>query len=227
MKQFILITGLLISFFTSAQKTKRKFRPLLWTTHSKNTNIFGMSVGILPKDIFKDTTLTKTFGIRIEAPGLGVLLPLIPKSPISKDEDTFQKALLANPSEIVYGINISSGSVANTQVNGISGAFIGQYLIKMNGISGAIVGNLIERQNGITASIFSNDSYKTNGIMICAIGNKAIHLNGIQISAMNETSNLNGIQIGLWNKTKNSKGVQIGLWNKNEKRSLPIVNWNF
>lgn len=36
-----------------------------------------------------------------------------------------------------------------------------------------------------------------------------------------------GVQIGAVNQAKKLKGIQFGLWNVNEKRSLPIFNWNF
>jgi len=36
-----------------------------------------------------------------------------------------------------------------------------------------------------------------------------------------------GLQIAMWNKSKNTKRIQSGLWNINEKRNLPIINWNF
>ncbi|MFU8844655.1 MAG: LA_2272 family surface repeat-containing protein [Bacteroidales bacterium] len=44
---------------------------------------------------------------------------------------------------------------------------------------------------------------------------------------VNYVADTRGIQIGLINKTRRLNGVQLGIWNQNEKRSLPIVNWNF
>jgi hypothetical protein len=38
---------------------------------------------------------------------------------------------------------------------------------------------------------------------------------------------MKGVQIGLINKSKKLKGLQIGLWNVNQKRKLPLINWNF
>ncbi|WP_299107439.1 hypothetical protein [uncultured Tenacibaculum sp.] len=227
MRTIIIITCFLFSFGINAQKSKRKLRPILWTIHSKNTDIIGASIGILPKEVFRDSTLTRTFGVRIEAPGLGLLLPLAPRSPISTSEKSYQASLHQEPIEVVYGINLSSGSLANTQINGISGALIGQYLIKMNGISFATLGNLIERNNGISVAIVGNETYKTNGISASISGNSTVKLNGMQIGGYNETKHLNGVQIGIFNTSKKSKGIQIGLWNKNEKRTLPFINWNF
>jgi hypothetical protein len=36
-----------------------------------------------------------------------------------------------------------------------------------------------------------------------------------------------GIQIGIYNKTLKLRGFQFGLWNVNERRSFPLINWNF
>jgi hypothetical protein len=36
-----------------------------------------------------------------------------------------------------------------------------------------------------------------------------------------------GLQIGAFNKCDDFKGIQIGWWNENEKRKLPLINWNF
>jgi hypothetical protein len=227
MKKSIIIFALFLSAI-NCHAQNRKFRPLLWTTHSQNTDIAGISIGALPKGIFKDTTLTRTFGIRIEAPGLGLLFPLIPKSPISQSLEAYEGKMNYKPNEVVYGINISSGSTYETEVHGISLALIGQYLHKINGITITGLGNITERYNGITISGIGNDSFKTNGMAVAFIANSSQYFNGIQISAQNfiETKGT-GLQIGIFNKATNFKGIQLGLWNKNDKRSLPLINWNF
>lgn len=227
MKKTVTILAFLI-MSTYLMSQNQKLRPILWTTHSKNTDVLGMSIGILPKEVFKDTTLTRTFGIRLEAPGIGLLFPLIPYSPISQDIESFNHKMNNKPNEIVFGLNISSGSTNQTEIHGVSLALVGQYLYKINGITLAGFGNITERYNGITISGIGNDSFKTNGIAASFITNSSQHFNGIQISAQNYIkAKGTGIQIGLSNKAKNFKGIQIGLWNKNNKRSLPIINWNF
>ena len=227
MKKLITtLAFLIISTYIVGQN--QRFRPLIWTTHSKNTDIVGLAIGILPKEIFRDTTLTRTFGVRLEAPGLGLFFPLMPKSPLSQSIKNFELKMSSKPHEIVYGVNISSGSNYQTEVHGISLALVGQYLYKINGITIAGLGNLTERYNGITISGIGNESFKTNGIAISLIGNSSQYFNGIQISAQNyiKTKGI-GLQIGLYNKVKKFKGIQLGIWNKNEERSLPFINWNF
>jgi hypothetical protein len=58
-----------------------------------------------------------------------------------------------------------------------------------------------------------NKHYVSNGLTFAFIGN--------------HDTKCKGIQIGLINSAVDLKGLQIGLWNKNQKRSMPIINWNF
>lgn len=52
-------------------------------------------------------------------------------------------------------------------------------------------------------------------------------INGVSVGLVNHAADVRGLQIGLFNKTIELKGFQFGLWNMNEKRRLPIVNWDF
>ncbi len=38
---------------------------------------------------------------------------------------------------------------------------------------------------------------------------------------------MKGLQIGVVNKAKRLRGIQLGIWNINERRKLPLINWNF
>lgn len=231
MKKYILsfcILFISISSFGQLQKTEnRKLRFPAWVFHSKNTDVIGLSLGILPKDVFKDTTLTRTFGLRIEAPGFGVIAPLMPTSPVSNSKKSYDLKMSESLTEKVYGFNISSGTFGTMEINGFSGALMIQYIYRMNGLSIAYLGNLMEKQNGISISVLGNEIYKSNGLLV-GFGNGVHHFNGIQVGAANSViDNGVGIQIGLFNTAKNFKGLQLGLWNKNDKRTLPILNWNF
>ncbi|MFY0629945.1 MAG: hypothetical protein JXR05_06150 [Flavobacteriaceae bacterium] len=224
----LIIALILFTISLSVSSQDQKLRPILWTTHSQNTDIVGVSVGIFPKEIFRDTTLTRTFGVRIEAPGLGLFFPLIPRSPISRSLEAYENAMNNTPNEIVYGINISSGSNYQTEIHGVSLALIGQYIHKINGITIAGLGNITERYNGITISGLENDSFKTNGMAVSLVANSSQYFNGVQVSAQNFIKTKGtGIQIGIYNEATNFKGIQLGLWNKNDKRILPFINWNF
>ena len=76
--------------------------------------------------------------------------------------------------------------------------------------------------------VIGNEVYSGNGMMISGVVNYAQQFNGMQISLSNHINNRGaGLQIGLFNRAKNFRGIQLGLWNKNDKRSLPIINWQF
>ncbi|AXT58241.1 hypothetical protein D1815_21655 [Aquimarina sp. AD1] len=253
MKNSIVITLVLLISLSSFSQQRKKYVGA-WTYHSKNTDIIGLSLGVAPKDLLGDTTLTRTYGMKLEAPGLGILYPIAPKSYLSggpNDDDLLEK---------VYGINFSGGSLGEITVHGISGAFIGQYLQVMNGIAIGGIANSIEEQNGISIALLGNEVYHGLGASIALSGNYAYSYLGVQIGAFNDierfgrgmqlgifnTSNdykgiqiglsnhdttthskYEGIQIGILNKADNFRGIQIGLWNKNERRSLPFINWQF
>jgi len=230
MKQLITITTilLLITFSTNAQQ---KVRGPIWITDDANTDVIGLSLSAYPKGIFQgyDTGMSRTFGIKLEVFPLSSFFFLAPTSPVSSSEDEYQSALEGTVSEKIYGLNIETGNFVNKDIYGISATMFLHYSRKNNGISLAGVSNSIERGNGLFITPGGNEVYKGNGIMIGGIFGNGAHLfNGLQISTENYiTGRGTGVQIGIFNKAKNFRGIQLGLWNKNDKRSLPIINWQF
>jgi len=83
----------------------------------------------------------------------------------------------------------------------------------VNGLDINITGSLESKTNGLTISLVMNKHYISNGLTFALIGN--------------HDTKCNGVQIGLINSAVDLKGLQIGLWNKNQKRNMPIINWNF
>jgi len=253
MKSKIVSLFIVLIYLSGYSQERKKHFPA-WTYHSENTDIIGVSVGLGPKDLLGDTTLTRTYGMKLEVPGAGILYPIVPTSFLSGGSSATD--LL----EEVYGINISGGSIGEIVVHGISGAFIGQYLQKMNGIALGGVANSIEEQNGLSLAFLGNEIYDGYGASIAFSGNWANSYLGVQIGAFNQVerfgrglqlgafnkstdykgiqiglsnknntanSSFEGIQIGVLNKADTLKGFQFGLWNKNERRSLPFINWQF
>jgi hypothetical protein len=198
----------------SAQSPKRTNRFPVGTFHKKNQNINGLSVGLYSGyGDFGDSMRNVTSnGIRLEVLGGGILVPLIPSSPISDSEEGFKTMMATPASERINGFNLSpAGTVCDCIVNGISAGLIGQINRQVSGVSASLVMNLVERHNGIQIAMF-NESYA---------------MNGLQIGLSNYGNRARGLQIGLFNQSKNFKGIQLGLWNRNQKRKLPILNWNF
>ena len=182
-------------------------KKIIGTFHTEDTVINGFSFGIYSG--VSDKRNVKTNGLRLETPGIGMISFM--GNGVSSATEPFS---LKNYkfSEVINGLNISTGSWCECNYNGFTIGLVGQYGKLGNGISLAGGWNLIDKQNGIQLAFIANNSY---------------YMNGVQISAFNNISNGSGLQIGIINRSKKFKGIQIGLWNINQKRSLPIMNWNF
>ncbi|MCB9335358.1 MAG: hypothetical protein H6586_04365 [Flavobacteriales bacterium] len=180
-----------------------------WTYHQKNINIHGISVGIAT--ISNDSSNTNTNGIKIELIGLGILVPLVPRSPVINNDSMYinHKEFL---SEKINGLSLStSRTVCDCITNGISMGMIGQINFHVNGFSASLHMNFTQKSNGIQMSLMNESHY----------------LKGIQLGGTNMSTKTKGLQIGLLNSSKELRGLQIGIWNVNQKRKLPIINWNF
>lgn len=209
MKKSWILLLVLLSLNSFSQVVERKNHYVFWTYHQKNVNTNGISVGV---GSFGEEMNSNTNGVKIELIGMGVLLPLIPKSPIPDDEIGYENLMHVPISERVNGIVISgAGSACDCTTNGINIGVIGHLNRKLNGISLAVFMNIMQKSNGIQVSAF-NESFK---------------MNGLQMGLTNYGYKANGLQIGLINSSKKLKGIQIGLWNENQKRKMPLINWNF
>ena len=134
--RILIVITILISISVFGQEKRKIYFPA-WTYHNQNSDIYGVSLGVLPKDVFNDYSETRTYGLRIEAPGFGLFYMLAPSSYISGGSGGFI-------TDKVYGFNLSGGSLGDIEVNGLSGALVGQYLQRVNGIAIAYIGNSIE-----------------------------------------------------------------------------------
>lgn len=141
---------------------------------------------------------TTSNGLRLSLIGEGILVAWMPASPIPANDSAFLESKKEPYSERINGLNISG--------TGTAGAY------DINGISIGVVGHAVKRVNGISVSTL----------------NFALQHNGIQLGIfVNESYKMRGIQLGAFNKSSRTKGIQIGFWNVNEKRKLPLINWNF
>ena len=199
----------ILSVCVHGQVRKKNVFPI-WTYHKKNINIHGISLGLA--SVFDEPRLTNTNGIKLELIGVGILVPLIPQSPIAQNDSAFAELMKAPVSERINGLNLSlSGTACDCVTNGVSAGFVGQITRKVNGISASVFLNFTQVTNGVQAA-FMNESYK---------------LRGLQLGARNHAKSVKGFQVGLINSSRKLKGIQLGLWNVNDKRKLPLINWNF
>jgi hypothetical protein len=227
MKIIIIIILTFFSINVFSQEYNLKKRYLIWTFHTKNTTVNGISVGAFP-NLNDNNRFVKTNGIRLEIPGLGFLAPLGNGSPISQIDEVSGRFIRQNYKfdEIINGINVSSGTIGKINYNGLTIGGIAQFGILNNGIAIAGLWNAMDKSNGIQISGLLNETLYSNGIQI-SLANSTIIMNGMQIGGNNYAKEMYGIQIGILNKSKKTRGIQIGIWNINEKRKFPLFNWNF
>lgn len=203
-----------LSIFSFAESTERPSQDSIsvkkravGTFHTSNVVYNGLSFGFA--STMADRRNVKTNGLRLEIPGVGIVSFMgngFPNATEPFDLTDFKY------SEVINGVNLSTGSWCDCNYNGWTIAAVGQYGKLGNGLSLAGGWNMIDKQNGVQLSIITNSSY---------------YMSGVQISAFNFIHTGKGLQIGVLNRSKNFKGIQLGLWNVNQKRSLPIINWNF
>jgi len=188
-----------------------KHRLPIWTFHTSNTNIYGISAGVATVRSEPKRNVN-TVGVKIELIGVGLVLGLT-ESPIAEDEIEFKKYFEEPMSEKIHGFALSPlGSICDCSVNGVTIDGFGHYYFKTNGISLAGIMNFTQVINGFQFALVYNFSYRTNGL---------------QTALFNFSKESNGIQFGIVNNTAKLRGIQIGLWNVNSKRKLPLINWNF
>jgi hypothetical protein len=221
MKKIIYIITLFILSVTSTYgQTARKSRFPVGNFHQINTNISGLSVGLY--SLGDDERNTHTNGIKLEIIGLGIILPLVPKDPL-----TDANFATEDFSEQINGMSISgTGTVCNCLINGISLGTISQLVTKINGFSGALMFNLAVEHNGLQLGAM-NAATKMRGVQLSLFGSSASEAMGLQFGAFNSMKKGRGLQIGLFNDASHFKGIQLGLYNKNQRRTTPFINWNF
>ena len=213
MKNIIIVLLLVTTVVASAQTEKRRVRFPFGIFHTKNQTINGFSVGAYTGlDDGDEPRNVHSNGIRLEPIGAGIISPLIPYSPISTTEEAYQMSVYNAPSEHINGLNLSpAGTICDCVVNGFSAGVIGQINTKVHGVSASVFINFTEKHSGVQLAAF-NESYL---------------MYGLQLGLSNTGGRVRGLQIGLFNHASNLKGLQLGLWNVNQKRKLPLLNWNF
>jgi hypothetical protein len=228
MKKIVVLMvaiSLIVSKMVAQNEIKTKvfsFFAFKQTMHKTN----GIKIGIASIDTNANSSVTN--GLNLEIIGVGLIIPIIPRSPIAENDSEYIEAKKYYSGAKINGLNISaSGNALNAKVNGISIGYVGQIQYRVNGFSATSFTNFVQEHNGIMAAIFINEAYKMNGMQI-GIFNGVNIGNGLQLGGrINVAEKFSGVQIALHNVAKNLKGVQIGLWNVNQKRKLPILNWNF
>lgn len=171
------------------------------STETKNVN------GILIKyydEIDQEIKPKKVNGVGLGFNGLGIFFP------------------------VLFLVNITS--IDNWGIKDIGSDPLPEKMNKINGMQLSIVNMEPTVTNGLEISLSSNISAPsvTNGVALSLLYNFHHTTKGVVISPLaNVSQKCRGVQVALINVCKDSRGIQIGFWNENEKRKLPLINWNF
>lgn len=183
---------------------KAKDRYVIWLIPSAASNIYGIAIGPVGSEAICNRPYTKySHGLNLQIPGQGIF-------------QTFY---------INKGIN-------KAFITGKDSASFFNYdtlpkRAKHNGILISPFGTFTDEVNGISLSCWMSMGGNINGLSFNLLWNVYNRINGVSVGFVNHAADVRGLQIGLFNKTGELKGFQFGLWNMNEKRSLPVLNWDF
>jgi hypothetical protein len=164
-------------------------------------NVYGVAIGLVGSEVICNKPYTKiSHGINFQLIGQGFLQLLYVKGFRFKDFRDKDSVSLAEkrPKRAIH-----------------------------NGLLLSPFGTFTDQVNGVSLSLWMSMGSKINGVSFNLLWNLYKQINGVSIGFVNHSLSTKGMQIGIVNKTKKLTGVQLGLWNKNEKRSLPLINWNF
>jgi hypothetical protein len=212
MKRILMMTVLLSVALISFSQTdslevdkKKKNRYVAWLIPSAATNIYGIAIGPVGSEAICNRPYTKySHGLNIQIPGQGFFQTFYINSGSGKHLYTRKEQDLAVP---------SADTILKKAVH--------------NGILISPLGTFTDQVNGASFSLWMSLGKKINGISFNLLWNLYDKINGVSVGLVNHTGTTKGVQIGFVNKTAKLRGFQFGLWNKNEKRSLPLINWNF
>ncbi|MFC0427291.1 LA_2272 family surface repeat-containing protein [Chryseobacterium scophthalmum] len=206
-KQFFLIMTILISSLMHSQDSlshKNEKAKVFGVSPSKKTkNVNGVLLKYYD-EIDNEIKPKKVNGLGLGFNGLGVFFPVL---------------LLVN-----------IGSIDSWEINNSDFEDLPKKMNTINGMQLSIINMEPTVTNGFELSLSSNISAPSviNGVSVSPLYNFHHTTNGVTVSTFaNVSKKCRGLQVALINVCKDSKGLQIGFWNENEKRKLPLINWNF
>lgn len=211
MKIILIILLILFSAYYSYSQSdslefdkKAKDRFVIWLIPSASENIYGIAIGPVGSEAICQRPYTKySHGLNIQFPGQGFFQTFY----INKFKFT---DIYGNENPVTISLHDTLPSRAIH-----------------NGLIISPLGTFTDKVNGVSISLWMSMGKEINGFSFNLLWNFYEQINGISIGVFNHVVKTKGIQIGLVNKAKELRGFQVGLWNKNEKRSLPVINWNF
>jgi hypothetical protein len=137
-----------ISIANYGQDTIVLKKAILGTFHTENKIFNGLSFGFA--STMADDRNVKTNGLRLEIPGIGFLSFMGNGFPNAKEPFDLTNHRF---SEVINGLNISTGSWCDCNYNGLTIAAVGQYGKLGQGFSLAGGWNIIDKQNGLQIAL--------------------------------------------------------------------------
>jgi hypothetical protein len=202
----VIVFSVIFSFSQNSQSIpdkKMKNRFVIWLIPSAAKNIYGIAIGPVGSEAICNRPYTKySHGLNLQVPGQGFFQVFF----INKVDKGFFAGNDAG--RMVYQDTIPERAVHN-------------------GLLISPLGTFTDQVNGMSISLWMSMGKKVNGLSFNLLWNLYSNINGVSLGLVNHAGAIKGLQIGLINKAKEMKGFQFGLWNINEKRSLPLINWNF
>ncbi|MCD4791338.1 MAG: hypothetical protein K8R37_15190 [Bacteroidales bacterium] len=206
----ILILILCSAIFSFSQNDtlkldkKKTDRFVIWLIPSAATNIYGIAIGPVGSEAICNRHYTKlSHGLNFQILGQGFFQTFYINKMKFRDFHSTDNNDIGNFNDTLPKRAIHNGLLISP------------------------FGTFTDQVNGISFSLWMSMGKKINGLSLNLLWNLYEQINGISIGFVNHSAVTKGIQIGIVNKTKKLRGFQFGLWNKNEKRSLPLINWNF
>lgn len=188
-----------LEFDTGAQD-----RYVAWLIPSAAKNIYGLAIGPVGSESLCNIPYTSySHGLNVQLPGQGFILTSKINKLKFKDPNEHENLEISDLNETIPRRAVHKGLIMSP------------------------FGTLTDQVNGISFSAWMSGGKQINGLSLNLLSNFYEQVNGISIGLLNQAAMTRGMQIGLVNNSLALRGFQFGIWNKNEKRSLPILNWNF
>ena len=208
------LVAIVFDISVSAQNTckindtvRTQNRYVLGLLPSRSKNLYGIAIGPIGSECFCYLPYTRNSnGLNIQL-GQGIFQTFMIKS---WNLDKYTEIIDSlNNADILHSKSIPLKKVIH------------------NGILLAVFGTFSDQINGISCSAWMSSNRIVNGLSFNLLWNIQQTINGAVIGIANTTIKTYGVQAGLYNKSVKLKGFQFGIWNVNEKKTLPLVNWNF
>ncbi|MCT2407798.1 hypothetical protein NZD88_09635 [Chryseobacterium antibioticum] len=198
-----LFAGSMVSAQDSLNTISGKPKFIAFSPSKATKNVNGMLIKYYD-EIDQEIQPKKVNGVGLGFNGLGIFFP------------------------VLFLVNITS--INNWGINDIGSEPLPDKMNTINGMQLSIVNMEPTVTNGLELSLSSNISAPSviNGVAVSPLYNFHHTTKGVAVSTFaNVSQKCRGIQVALINVCKDSRGIQIGFWNKNEKRKMPLINWNF